>query len=129
MAFGMSTIVFHFAVQQLYNDEDFSAIETFRILRTSMALNQGSMPYLSRSRMWPFIQYRMQSIALPIEAKLRTAFQKLSSVVMNSSDVSQTITQARHHAYSELQAWVFECQASPRVWRHYMVWPAAVEGK
>lgn len=126
LAFGISMIIFHFAVQQLYHDENFNAIETFRILRTTMDLNEEAFPYLTKSHFWPHIVQRTQLPSLMIDIKLRTAFQKLAAVISQAMESNEPGADTNRQAFWELREWAVECEGHPRTWRHYLEWPAAV---
>jgi hypothetical protein len=126
VTFGVSTIIFHFFIQQLYTDKNFNPVETFRILRTSMNLNEESIPYITKSKIWPLIVARTLGPALTVDTKVRIALQQLSCVVIQAMNTDQPNSEINRHAFWELREWIFVCQGKPRTWRHYLIWPAAV---
>jgi hypothetical protein len=126
LAFGLSIIIFHFAVQQLHPDPEFNVLETFRILRTTMALNEASLPHLKSSKFWPLILSRTLLPNLSMDIKLRTALQNMGRVITRAVESSSKNADVHKQAFWELREWAIECQGNPRTWRHYLIWPAAV---
>lgn len=126
LAFGLLIVIFHFAVQQLHSSSEFNVLETFRILRTTMALNEASLPHLRSSKFWPLILSRTPLPNLSLDINLQNALQNMGQVITNAVESSSRNANVHKQAFWELREWVFECEGNPRTWRHYLIWPAAV---
>ncbi|KAF2649161.1 hypothetical protein K491DRAFT_611401 [Lophiostoma macrostomum CBS 122681] len=130
LCFGASNVVFHFAVQQFRNafgaTSEFSIMETFLMLRSSMRLSKEFFPYLSSSKFWPFIAQRTRHSAVPLDPKIRTAIHRLALVVIRAVENDDTNAEVNRQAFWDLREWVFECQGQPRIFKHLLSWPAEV---
>jgi hypothetical protein len=50
LAFGVSMVIFQFAVQQCCDDEDFDILQTIRAVRNSMTLCEERHPFLVKCK-------------------------------------------------------------------------------
>jgi hypothetical protein len=109
LAFGVSLVIFQFAVQQCCDDEGFDILQTIRALRNSMTLCEECHPFLVKSKFWPYLTERFRVPAKPIDASLQAALQRLSQVIQ------QTIDTDHPHAEVYCQQWATAFHEKPRI--------------
>jgi hypothetical protein len=135
MTFAVCMIVFQFSVQESCPERDFDYVETLRVLRSSIAINQESLPYLKKSKHWPLISHRNSIPNKPLSPRMKASFYRLDSLISESldSDIMNYDEEERaeinRQAFEELQKWTVECQGVPRTWKNYCEWPAAVNAE
>ena len=121
MAFGLCTLMVQFAIQQDCEDGTFDYMETLRTLRSSDVIGRMIFPFLSKSEGFRFISPRHTTPVGSVEAELDIELSRLETMI-REQEPSQPI----RHALNALRAWANDCGGTPRIWRHYLLWPAMV---
>ncbi|KAF2676805.1 hypothetical protein K458DRAFT_467974 [Lentithecium fluviatile CBS 122367] len=125
LMFGVSLLIFHFAVQQSCPEHTFSYLEIIYVLRMSMDLATSVAPFLRRSDLWPLIQQRAASSSRPLGPQIEATIVDLEAIVRFSPNTNSPELVYRH-AFEAFRGWVFDCGSYPRTWRHYIRWPGNV---
>ncbi|KAF2269420.1 hypothetical protein CC78DRAFT_574982 [Lojkania enalia] len=126
ISFGVSMLVFQFATQMARYDDDFDSVESLRMLRSSLVLNDEVAPFLRKSKFWPLIVKRNNSLPRPSDHKLRLNMQYLAAIISQSIANGDKHAETNRQAFWELREWALECENCPRNWRHYISWPGMI---
>lgn len=132
LAFGTCMLIFQFYTQMACCDDDFDLIETMRVLRSTMAIENVANPFFRRTQFWAMILARTSAQNVEPDVRLRNAMQLLAGVISsavgnegNDNDDEES-AEINRQAFWELREWALECEGQPQRWEQYCHWPSKV---
>jgi hypothetical protein len=120
--------MFQFASQQAAPGE-YDYVEMLQVLRLSAGIAKAIVPFLRQSRMWAFIQSRNIFESRPMEAHVWSALCCLRRTVVWSVSHGEQEREVLTRAVQALVDWALICDAAPRTWKHYVVFPGLVSSE
>jgi hypothetical protein len=128
IVFSIALIMFQFASQQ-GSLGDYDYVETLYVLKMSAGISASVAPFLWRSKMWNFIQYRNKLESRLVDPHVWIALCNLRNTV--ASSVSHEVHQREvlNVTVQALANWALICDASPRTWRHYIIFPGLLSSE
>jgi hypothetical protein len=128
LMFSIVILMFQFASQQAAAGE-YDYVETVQVLRMSARVARSIAPFLRQSRMWAFIQSRNIFESRLMEAHVWSALCRLQRTVVWSVSHGEQEREVLTGAVQALVDRALICDAAPRTWKHYVVFPGLVSSE
>ncbi|CAO2647185.1 Nn.00g081070.m01.CDS01 [Neocucurbitaria sp. VM-36] len=132
VTFHVFMLVFQFATQSICSDSDFNLVETLRVLRSSNTIEEEANPFFEKSKFWELIMKRTTPKSCEVDFSLSANLQALAGIIADSLEHhandpdDEEQAEINRQAYTELREWISSCDAHPRRWNQYCLWPGRV---